>query len=54
VTFALVGSLVVGWLSEFNIVVLLALAWIYGLAINRDSCVLSSAMTETVPVPDAL
>jgi len=52
VTFALVGaacSLGVGWLSELNVVLLLALVFIYGFAIIGDSSVLSSAMTETVP-----
>jgi MFS family permease len=52
VTFSLVGaacSLVVGWLSELNVALLLALVWIYGFAIIGDSSVLSSAMTEAVP-----
>ena len=51
-TFSLVGaacSLVVGWLSELNVALLLALVWIYGFAIIGDSSVLSSAMTEAVP-----
>jgi MFS family permease len=52
VAFALLGaacSLGVGWLSELNVALLLALVWIYGFAIIGDSSVLSSAMTETVP-----
>jgi len=52
VTFSLLGavcSLVVGWPSEFNVVLLLTLVWIYGFATIGDSSVLSSAMTETVP-----
>ena len=52
VTFSLVGaacSLVVGWPSELNVALLLALVWIYGFAIIGNSSVLSSAMTEAVP-----
>ena len=51
-TFSLLGaacSLVVGWPSELNVALLLALVWIYGFAIIGDSSVLSSAMTDAVP-----
>ena len=44
-TFSLVGaacSLLVGWPSELNVALLLALVWIYGFAIIGDSSVLSS------------
>jgi MFS family permease len=52
VGFALVGaacSLALGWLSELNAALLLALVWIYGFAVIGDSAVLSSAMIEAVP-----
>jgi len=52
IAFALLGaacSLSIGWLNDAGVVVLIALAAVYGFAIIGDSSVLSAAMTHAVP-----
>ena len=52
VFFAFIGaacSLSIGWMTEFNVTLLLIVTAVYGFATIGDSAVLSSAMTDAVP-----